>query len=538
MSNGWFPRLNRHGDVASGSGEIFVNGNLVTPGWAPTWYLPNVLMFKGAGDCPYVCDLSNNNELQQVSSTPCVAVAAGGGAWMMTGPGRIHVSVSHEGFRTWVEEQGGSNYDRTIFIEEIVADVAVAIPIVEHQPVNYSRLEGGYTTWTFYGGPRGTEVWGRAPRGTPQLLQASRGGELAGVPVPTPFGPCVLIQTQADLRLVKWGTTIGRVLTTGVDRNLYPDALWHEPTGEIRVVCNDNAGNLSTFSVDYDALTDDVLEPPVIEPPPIDPPEPPMSVPYEFDVVQAVNAAYPHLLQQNTGASCGEFTERVVWELAKTDDKWGHVGKNPGQNQHNGHAIDAVMYRSDIPDNVVDIINSSGDGNPTTPSWQEKGAYGQPWTPPIPVDEEQPPVASTHMYIGGENDTGFCDDCGRSRFDSVHEIPESKIPHAWDPGENGEGLCDICQRDASDPIHTGEPPPEPPPSNVQDYLDHWLEGNPEAQEYITKLYHVPEGEIAPDDATYQVRLNPTANLTDHITVAAVTTAKGTAFCDFMLGLGD
>jgi len=315
--------------------------------------------------------------------------------------------------------------------------------------------------------------------------------------------------------------------------DLTPDIVrvaWSISEGEV-------AGHIHTRDVNIVIESRIDLTPIVIEPPPIDP-EPPMNVPYEMDTVNAINAQYPHLLQTNSGETCGEFTERVVVELAKKDDKWGHVGKRPGQNQYNGHAIDAVMYRSDdIPDNVVDIINSSGDGVPTTPSWGEKGAFGQPWMPPIPVDGETEPGDSTHLYIGGENDTGFCDECGRSRFDSVHEIPESKTPHQWDPGENGEGLCDICQKDAGDPIHLGEEPPPVEPSNVQEYLDNFLESNPEAQEYITKLYHVPEGAVAPSDATYQVRLNPTANLSNHLTVAAVTTDKGTAFCEMLLSLG-
>jgi len=321
------------------------------------------------------------------------------------------------------------------------------------------------------------------------------------------------------------------VLTSDIIR-----IVWSISEGEV-------AGHIRTR--DINILTEPRVDlfTPIIEPPidpPIDPPEPEVEIPYEFDDVNAIDAAYPHLLQQNTRESCGEFTERVILRLAAQDRNWGHVGKSGAQNQYRGHAVDAIMYKT-VPDKVVDIIVGAGDRTPTNPAWGEDESGGQPWMPPIPLEDggtEPPPTDGTHLYIGGENDTGFCDECGRARFDSVHEIPESKVPHAWDPGENGEGLCDICQKDAADPIHTGETPPPQPPSNVQDYLDHWLETNPEAQEYITKLYHVPEGTVAPADANYQVRLNPTANLADHITVAAVTTDKGTAFCDFLLQMGE
>jgi hypothetical protein len=89
------------------------------------------------------------------------------------------------------------------------------------------------------------------------------------------------------------------------------------------------------------------------------------------------------------------------------------------------------------------------------------------------------------------------------------------------------------------PPDGARPEPEPPgPSNIQNYLDDWLAGNPDAQEYLSKLYYVPEGYLAPADASHQVRLHATATPTDHLTVAAVTTLKGAAFCDMLLSMED
>jgi hypothetical protein len=41
---------------------------------------------------------------------------------------------------------------------------------------------------------------------------------------------------------------------------------------------------------------------------------------------------------------------------------WGHIAKQPGQNQYNGHAVDAVMLPLNIPGTaagIYDIIFSS-----------------------------------------------------------------------------------------------------------------------------------------------------------------------------------
>jgi hypothetical protein len=273
--NGWYPRLNKNGDVCSGSGEIYVNGTHLANGWMPHWYATDVVLFKGADDTPYLLDLTVQPPVpQQLSTVPCVYVAAGGGVWFASdfNVGRIHVGVSQDGKKTWVTEYNGNNNDHSVFIEQASKPFVLA----EHQPINGSRLEGGYATWTYLGGPRGTEVWGRAPNRPAQLLQTSRSGELAGVPILTPHGPCVLLQTQTDLRIVKWGTTIGLIIATGNDQNLNPDAIWHDATEQIMVVCNNNEGILHTFAVTYDELVNDVLDPvpPKPEPIPIEDVEP------------------------------------------------------------------------------------------------------------------------------------------------------------------------------------------------------------------------------------------------------------------------
>jgi hypothetical protein len=120
-------------------------------------------------------------------------------------------------------------------------------------------------------------------------------------------------------------------------------------------------------------------------------PEPPVSIPDHSIVVRNVDSWYPHLLRENTKESCGEFTERVVKALHGVDPHWGHVGKRPGQTQHNGHAVDAVMYRT-VPDKAVDIIG--GAENPFangTPAWMEVPSGGQPWLDPADIEDAPKP---------------------------------------------------------------------------------------------------------------------------------------------------
>jgi hypothetical protein len=73
----------------------------------------------------------------------------------------------------------------------------------------------------------------------------------------------------------------------------------------------------------------------------------------------------------------GAFTNAVVEAL---DGAWGHVGKSARNGkQYNGHAIDAIAYRSPTPlyngkyMQVVDIIQGSG-GNSGKAQWSLEGA--------------------------------------------------------------------------------------------------------------------------------------------------------------------
>lgn len=142
-----------------------------------------------------------------------------------------------------------------------------------------------------------------------------------------------------------------------------------------------------------------------------------------------------------------------------------------------GITADIITWRKNGAVNVADVL-SGGDGiggggahnHPPEKAWQLHGDMPDKWKHVTPGDDEFPDVDSgdmpipepaTHRYVGGGNDTGECDECGQSRFSTVHAIPESKTSHTYDGGEQDTGLCDICQKVFDDVIHSGGMPPPP-----------------------------------------------------------------------------
>lgn len=80
--------------------------------------------------------------------------------------------------------------------------------------------------------------------------------------------------------------------------------------------------------------------------------------------VQAVFDAAPWDLTTHNGSGC--FTEAVVYRLHElAPGQWFHLKKSGGQNQYNGHAVDAVLHVSGY---AVDMIGSSASAA-AKPAW-------------------------------------------------------------------------------------------------------------------------------------------------------------------------
>ena len=104
---------------------------------------------------------------------------------------------------------------------------------------------------------------------------------------------------------------------------------------------------------------DDVTLTATPEPPPPDPELPDRS---PQEIIGAVyDETHPNLA---TVDGCGKFTEDCCRALhLEHSAAWGHVDKDPGQNQYHGHAVDAIMllnnHRDGTAAGIYDIIFSS-----------------------------------------------------------------------------------------------------------------------------------------------------------------------------------
>jgi hypothetical protein len=121
-----------------------------------------------------------------------------------------------------------------------------------------------------------------------------------------------------------------------------------------------------------------------------------MSIPNREDIVQAVSAAHPHLIQQNTRESITELLWRTVSALAQADARFGFLSKSPGENHVEIPgaglvAIDAVAFQGEH--NVVDIFRSAGDGPGTgSVGWGETDERRDSnlWVKAVPFVQDLP----------------------------------------------------------------------------------------------------------------------------------------------------
>jgi hypothetical protein len=72
--------------------------------------------------------------------------------------------------------------------------------------------------------------------------------------------------------------------------------------------------------------------------------------------------------------------------------------------------------------------------------------------------------------------------------------------------------------------------------DVQNTLDAWLAENPEAQQYVRKLYYVPDGADIPRDVTHMNRLTSVAYPMLELRIGVVATPNTEALSNLILGL--
>ena len=146
---------------------------------------------------------------------------------------------------------------------------------------------------------------------------------------------------------------VGDTVASGHGAALLVEANGHIPfTGRGFLILE---GGVARLQVDDVTLTPEPAAPPTPEP------GPPQTGGTPEEIIQRVYSnTRPNLA---TAAGCGKFTEDCCDALHNEHSTmWGHIAKSPGQNQYNGHAVDALMLLGNAPGTsagIYDIIFSS-----------------------------------------------------------------------------------------------------------------------------------------------------------------------------------
>lgn len=78
--------------------------------------------------------------------------------------------------------------------------------------------------------------------------------------------------------------------------------------------------------------------------------------------------------------------------------------------------------------------------------------------------------------------------------------------------------------------------PMPTPIDIQQLLDSFLESHPEAQQYVSKLWYLPEGSVPPPDVTHQLRLHSLTAADRAISIGLVVYPQYALMLDAILAL--
>lgn len=179
------------------------------------------------------------------------------------------------------------------------------------------------------------------------------------------------------------GRSDGHKLAVPTGTTVQGSALHVEATGyqsvDYRGIYQPNADPAAPSSFLLDDLH--LLPTPQPQPEPEPEPIPPATTPEA--IINEVYATGKYNLATHSG--CGEFTEACCTELHRRHSTmWGHIRKTEGQNQYDGHAVDALMLLAGEGNGIWDIIHDS-----VSPSAKPQYVYkGEPdpdlWYYPVP----------------------------------------------------------------------------------------------------------------------------------------------------------
>lgn len=163
-------------------------------------------------------------------------------------------------------------------------------------------------------------------------------------------------------RAIGAGYVAGLPITDNIGRAI--TQVYCSSTGPVHIVCS---AKVDTYSVPSIVPRPIPPLPPDEDdlPPPPNPIDPGATAPNMLSTIQSVYDSQTWRLAEiyeDEPDGRGAFTGACVTAMHAISDSWGHIRKNPGQNQYQGHAVDAINWKR--PDNltaeIYDIVSGSG----------------------------------------------------------------------------------------------------------------------------------------------------------------------------------
>lgn len=416
--SGWFPRLNRNGDVVSGDGVVFANGVNRGPGNRPVWNGPSSVVASGLPGSVLI-DTATGARVDVAEGFNELSAEQRTGQWAGWRPGddRQGFAAFYRGGETepWTTAAGitAPQYSdlgsHLAYINPYQASTRNLIcdnrPIASGPIMQVSVCESAIV-WLVATGVYTRAVFG-ARFGADNLPGASESLGILDWEEPqvfdTPEGPWVLSVTQdPGVMLRPFGSNRGHRL---VGLFYYPHVAFVQ--GVIRIVSTDAHGTPQSTDL---ALTDPrvLLEPttpPVIPPKPPDTPVIPPVIPptkkdpmqltaRQQDIVQQLHDKHPEWADAH-GDGEDDQRRKLAKAIAQQfrfefGEQWGWKS-NHGNTENDAPSKDAIAHRSgpfvqgrqDL--DIFDLFNG-GTRQPNNPCFSETENRDQYFVPVEPVN--------------------------------------------------------------------------------------------------------------------------------------------------------
>lgn len=386
--DGWFPRLNFNGDVASGSSGIEFNGERITDfGHAPQFLSENEIVFLGQDDRLY--QVTVGEQPVNLGGARMSFFSAGHGVIARPEPGDIGLSVDPAtGDVARLIEFNGNNHDHSIRYQDRW--------VIEHAVVSDVRAYDNllvFSRWT--GKPHDRETWGSDNGGPIQNLRVLH-SSYEGRPIPfrTSEGPWVLFMTNTDLRLHPWNSNMGYIIHTGEDQNFNADVrfirgkihvVWNTARGELRQQFIDPTTTRQSVSTDVPLPEPSPKPDPKPDPKPKPKPEEPKPMPDSLKPdLENERAKYPATLTHDQPA---KILNAVAWK--NRADGWGLSAKPHGNRVPAPQGIDVAydILHHKPSNKLFDCLTGDLQG---VVVWGETSYHndptGRPWVAPVEPD--------------------------------------------------------------------------------------------------------------------------------------------------------